>query len=374
MDCRPLKIHHDYQVHLIPRLSLRKVYIEVTNTCNLGCIMCYRSAWRVQEGFLPLAVYRDLLVQLGAFPLLTQVVFGGIGEPTLHPDLPQMVREAAAQGYLVTVTTNGTKLYGGLARELAAAGLHRLVVSVDSPQADRYQAIRQADLANVLTGLEQLRKFNWGELGSGFAGKKIQLEWEFVAMAANVGDLPYLVDLASTYGVQAIHVSHLMPVTSAAATQVLYTPGARECFRQIGRQAANRALARGITLGLPASELKTERRCRFMEQDAAVVACDGRVVPCYRLLYGYPEYVFGRCKQVQPYHFGNIHQQSLQDIWVSRTYMGFRFQVRENRYPSCPDCDLVDGCDLVTNSEMDCNGNTPSCGDCLWARGLIYCP
>lgn len=49
-------------------------------------------------------------------------------------------------------------------------------------------------------------------------------------------------------------------------------------------------------------------------------------------------------------------------------------RVYNNRYPSCLDCDLVDGCDFVRTSEYDCYAIKPSCADCLWSRRFAICP
>ncbi len=44
--------------------------------------------------------------------------------------------------------------------------------------------------------------------------------------------------------------------------------------------------------------------------------------------------------------------------------------VRHFDFPPCTDC----GCELAETNEEDCLGNPhPTCGDCLWARGIVRC-
>jgi MoaA/NifB/PqqE/SkfB family radical SAM enzyme len=75
--------------------------------------------------------------------------------------------------------------------------------------------------------------------------------------------------------------------------------------------------------------------------------------------------VFKREKTVMKHSFGNLNENSIMDIWNSNEYSKFRDIVHNNQYPSCIDCDLVDGCDLVKDTITDCYTAAPSCADCL---------
>jgi radical SAM protein with 4Fe4S-binding SPASM domain len=54
-----------------------------------------------------------------------------MGEPLVHPLLPDFIRLAGAQGYKSVITTNGTLLYDRK-DELLAAGIHKVNISVHS--------------------------------------------------------------------------------------------------------------------------------------------------------------------------------------------------------------------------------------------------
>ena len=63
--------------------------------------------------------------------------------------------------------------------------------------------------------------------------------------------------------------------------------------------------------------------------------------------------------------------ESLTGIWAGADYAAFRDRVRCFDFPPCTDC----GCELAADNREDCLGNPhPTCGDCLWARGIIRCP
>ena len=66
-----------------------------------------------------------------------------LGEPLLHPDLPEMIRFAKSIGVpSVEINTNAVALTPELSRELLATGLDEVVFSLDGSDAAGYEAIR----------------------------------------------------------------------------------------------------------------------------------------------------------------------------------------------------------------------------------------
>lgn len=64
------------------------------------------------------------------------------GEPLLHPDLPQMIREAHEAGLYTIISTNAQALTQERAEALVAAGLNRIIVSMDGLTEASYNAYR----------------------------------------------------------------------------------------------------------------------------------------------------------------------------------------------------------------------------------------
>jgi cyclic pyranopterin phosphate synthase len=76
------------------------------------------------------------------------------GEPTVRAHLPVLVERLARLGTDLALTTNGTSL-GLIAHDLAAAGLRRINVSLDSLQRDRVVELTRRDcLAQVIDGID----------------------------------------------------------------------------------------------------------------------------------------------------------------------------------------------------------------------------
>jgi uncharacterized protein YqjF (DUF2071 family) len=85
------------------------------------------------------------------------------------------------------------------------------------------------------------------------------------------------------------------------------------------------------------------------------------------------EYYFRRrLRQVRHFHLGNVNAAPLEAIWLSEAYRAFRRRVRQFDFSPCSDCG---GCDLRETNQRDCSSSEfPSCGECLWAAGIVQCP
>jgi tungsten cofactor oxidoreducase radical SAM maturase len=360
----------DTALILLPRLpDLRKLYIEPTTVCNLNCRTCIRNVWEDPRTHMDMQVFDLLLEQIQELPELQRVVFSGLGEPLTHPHLLDMVRRVRGRGLAVTLGTNGLLLDKAKARELVALGVDRLVVSLDGVRPETYADVRGATLSQVLDNLRGLNEAKQ-ELSSLMPALGI----EFVALRSNIGELAELTGLASRLGAARVLVSNVLAYTDDMVEEILYGYEPRPPFSAGGWPVKADAWVMWGTLELPRMHWGAEQRCRFVQDRAAVVGWDGSVAPCYALSHSYSYWTIdGRRKQVTRYSLGNTTQQSLREIWTSEAYCRFRNEVRDFHFPSCPDCDLRESCDLREKNE-GCWGWNPSCADCLWAQDIVRCP
>lgn len=130
--------------------------LSVTDRCDLRCVYCMSE----EMTFLPraqvltleeLARIARVFVSLG----VQKIRLTG-GEPLVRQNLPWLVREIAGLPGLreLAMTSNGMRL-APVAAELREAGLHRLNISLDSLQPQRFRDItRVGDLNAVLAGLQ----------------------------------------------------------------------------------------------------------------------------------------------------------------------------------------------------------------------------
>lgn len=105
------------------------VWFEITRKCNLACPHCYIDAGLPRGGELSTPEILSLLEQMAEMGVWA-VTFTG-GEPTLHPDFPELVTFARSQGLLVGVATNGMFLSDALLDQLPRDGVI-ISVSMDN--------------------------------------------------------------------------------------------------------------------------------------------------------------------------------------------------------------------------------------------------
>ncbi len=85
---------------------LKRVYLEITDVCNLHCAFC--PGTRRAPRFLPQEDFETLTDRLRG--KTEYLYFHLMGEPLLHPELEDFLRIAGEKGFRVLLTTNGTLL------------------------------------------------------------------------------------------------------------------------------------------------------------------------------------------------------------------------------------------------------------------------
>ncbi len=105
-----------------------RVYIEITNRCNLACDFCHGT--KRPLGTMPPEDFRRIAEKLrGETSYLYLHV---LGEPLLHPQLKELLAIAGELGFRVCLVTNGTLLHKRREELLAAKSLHKFSVSLHS--------------------------------------------------------------------------------------------------------------------------------------------------------------------------------------------------------------------------------------------------
>ena len=107
---------------------LKRVYLEITNVCNLSCSFC--PGTKRKKHFLTTEEFSLLASRLAGH---TEYLYLHVmGEPLLHPQLAEILGIAADFGFKICLTTNGTLLDRTLPTLLAARNLHKISVSLHS--------------------------------------------------------------------------------------------------------------------------------------------------------------------------------------------------------------------------------------------------
>ena len=121
--------------------GINVVQLTVTNHCQCRCRHCGVSKLRKEmPEELPIdrieALYQDL--RLAGCRVVD--LFGG--EPTLRQDLFEIIRRGKANGFFVSLETNGYVIDGSYMKGLVAAGLDQIYLSLDDYRAEVHDEIR----------------------------------------------------------------------------------------------------------------------------------------------------------------------------------------------------------------------------------------
>lgn len=134
-------------------MMIDRCYIEITNTCNLDCHFCpkhHRKRRQLSEE---------------EFDLLTNRVRGKVcflyfhlmGEPLLHPLLPQFITMVREKGFKTVLTSNGTLLHRAMA--LLDTLPHKIQLSLHS-----HESNARGELSEYM---DQVMRFSTQAAGKG---------------------------------------------------------------------------------------------------------------------------------------------------------------------------------------------------------------
>lgn len=296
------------------------VSVEPANYCQLHCPECPVGQRRSRadspssalhehpQQWLSLDAFRRILAQVQSSAHTMQFYFQG--EPLLNPALPEMIMLARQAGLYTIVSTNAQALSRDLAHRLVAAGLSRIIVSIDGFTPESYAAYRKGGhLPLALDGLRYLREAK----DKHHAPIRIELqvlrlssnetEWTWIRRHyRQLGATCLTFKTAQLYDYQ--HGNPLMPSNprysryrlGADGLYHLHRPHHRSCYRL---------------------------------WSGCVITTNGTVLPCcYDKEANFP--------------FGNILEKPLQTIWHNQTADAFRTMILQkgNRPPICSECNF----------------------------------
>jgi cyclic pyranopterin phosphate synthase len=316
--------------HQRPLANLR---LSVTDRCNLRCQYCMPEAdylWLPREDILHFEEIDRLVDHFLALGVDKVRLTGG--EPLLRRDLATLIERLAHKPAIrdLAMTTNAVLLKPNIA-DIKAAGLHRLTISLDTLQRDRFIKLARFDeLERVQAGIDAAVDT--------FPGFKID---SVIIRGVNDDEIIPLLDYAKARGAE-IRFIEYMDVGGATTWSMSQVVSRKEMLETIASRygpvtpiventsapADRYRLADGTVFGIIAST--TEPFCRSC--DRSRLTADG---VWYLCLYG------ARGVDLRGPLRGGVSDEALRDlitsVWHARTDRGAeaRLAVRE-RSPLIP--------------------------------------
>lgn len=287
----------DIEAHLPARTPSKPLtlLLLVNRGCNLRCAFC--DLWE-GKARMALGQVERLLDDAVAIGTRTVVLTGG--EPTLHPELPAIVRSAKRRGLAVNVTTNGTTLDRHYLA-LRDAGVDSLSFSVDGVEATHDRLRGQAG-AHART---------WAQLKRVIADGRVGVSVYFVVTRENVGELVtvwrQVRALGAGFDFWPVNDAPALAMTSEAELAAWH-----EAVASIARDDAEVAARAGYYLegARYSAGARAPMRCLGLV-DQYGVTYEGDLLPCC---------VWGG----DGLRVGNVFETPLTELWRSPRVQAFR--------------------------------------------------
>ena len=294
--------------------------VDVTRRCNLQCIGCrFHSpvaAW-------PSVANRDNVADLSCNVLerlcrelremRTRVLFlMGAGEPLLHPGLSRLIQTACGLGFRVSLLTNGTLLDEEKAAGLIESGLDTVQISLWglTPEDCAKQYSGKSDVyACIVQGVKTLQRLKRKQ-----GGNKPTVLLNHPINRENLSQLDRIIEVVRETGCDGILFAPFLLLRGRLQHLALSDAERTQLFQKL------RGLKKELrTMGVSENVDRCVLRHQFQPNAQVPYPChvgwyhvrlrlDGNVLPC------------GSCNLVM----GNIHQQSLREIWNGPAYREFR--------------------------------------------------
>ena len=270
-----LNIHEIDSGDIVLKSYPRRIVFELTNACNLNCLMCGRNASDFKLTRLDMNWFTALEP---LFDVVEEVTLMGWGEPTFHPDFPEMLKTLNRYATRKYFCTNGMQL-DKLTDIIFDTAVDVFAVSVDGATAETNGAIRVgADLDKINRDLREIVRIRHANnLPHPY------INYVFCAMKRNLHELPQMVEMAADVGLEEVKVVFLTAFDKQFVSETLYN-----CQKEVEEAfalAIKRAEELGVLLKLPYVQGndpagdKLHRDCYVAYRDF-YLGSDGYVRPC----------------------------------------------------------------------------------------------
>lgn len=303
---------------------IKDVSIEIVQKCMNRCIYCSSCSTENSVAVLDLDTMCRIIRGLQRLHVKRICLSGG--EPFLHPDLKDIVKEATDCGITVDIYSSGIRkeanepvsLSVETLSEMKAAGLRSLLFNMQSADESTYDSITQSKGHFTL-----LKESISNAIACG-----IRTEIHFVPMRQNVNDAADVIRFAENTGIKQINFLKLVPHGRAQENAQSLIIDDRELENLCSSLMALQAQGKFIRLGLPLSIQGSTPPCHAV-REKLYIKFDGSVFGCEA--FKYIPFWDGLGNPVLP---DNILEQDIEEIYRNSEYLKKSLQLVE-QYESC---------------------------------------
>ncbi len=187
-------------------VHLHSLFLKPSFACTAKCDHCAsRRSFYGKRGdpSLTITAYKSIIREAKSLGASSLHISGG--EPTLYPNLTDLVYEASRLDMFTVLNTNGSLITPKIAEELLKAGLRSVIISIHSHEKHKHDSIRrrEGNFDEVTKAIEILRKLR-DTLYPDFL-----ISSQTILTKSNYKDLAGIIDLACALMVDAHGISYL---------------------------------------------------------------------------------------------------------------------------------------------------------------------
>ena len=292
----------------------RRLVFELTNACNLNCVMCGRNAADFKPTVFDMDVFRSFEPLMD---IVEEVTLMGWGEPTIHPHFNEMleiINKHSARKYFCS---NGMNLKN-IKDAIFNYNVDVFAVSLDGATDETNSRIRRGSKIEQIT--EDLKDIVKIKKERGL--KYPWINFVFCAMQSNIKELPDLVRLAAEIGIE--EVVYLTVFGEDLLNESLW--GHEELVRNVFEEAIKVSEELDIVLKLPhyvgedVAGDKYHKDC-FVSWRDFFLGSDGYVRPCMSTPIQFFEY---------------DKSKDFMEMWNSKEYQNYRAIVNDSQKMDSP--------------------------------------
>lgn len=319
--------------HLAP--FPRYIEIETTTICDKVCIHCEHTYWKDQEErHLSFEEFKSIITQ---FPDLRWAHLTGEGSAFLNKDYIKMLAWLKERDIAVYLVDHFGDLDEEILRELIRLKINGIYISVDGATKETYEKIRVGcDFDKAVGNIRRLL-----ELKHQQKALLPEINFRYVILSENVHEMPQFLDLVDSFGDRTywggdVRVGYVGNLEFEQIRHLSVDTIPKETYDQV--------IARKAELGLNVFLSHIEKR-----RNPSIGQCicwlepyilmGGHVLPCCTVLLS------NRRSFLRKHAFGNVHEQSMSEIWNSERYKRFRWLVNKPDQPVpifCVGCRVFD--------------------------------
>lgn len=289
----------------------RRLVFELTNACNLNCVMCGRNAADFKPTVFDMDVFRSFEPLMDT---IEEVTLMGWGEPTIHPhfiEMLEIINKHSARKYFCSNGMNLQKIKDAI----FDYNVDVFAVSLDGATDETNARIRRgSDIAQITKDLKEIvtikrergLKYPW-------------INFVFCAMKSNIHELPDLVKLAAEIGIEEVKVVYLTVFGEDLLNESLW--GHDDLIRKYFQEAVKISEETGIILKLPhyigedVAGDKLHKDCYVSWRDF-FLGSDGYVRPCMSTPIQFFQY---------------DRTKNFMELWNSKEYQNYRAIVNDEQ-------------------------------------------